>query len=162
MKKAQTEQIFVFIFAMVVIAALIFLGLKLIKSTTCTADRVELANAMTNINKYINIAYNMAPGSVIQRQLAIPKSLKFFCFIDPENPDYEKIKDTTVKNIIQSRIEAGDKSNFYWQMGGKCPAQPLQKTYDKLKISKTLYLTPDSGTITIKLENKGDNVDIYL
>ncbi|MFA5175642.1 MAG: hypothetical protein WC413_00060 [Candidatus Nanoarchaeia archaeon] len=162
MKKGQTEQIFIYIFAIVVIAVLIFLGLKFLGYITATSDKVEFANTLTAIQKHINVAYNLAPGSVIQRQIAIPKSTKFICFIDTDNVDYSKITDSTAKNIIQMRINSGEKDNFYYQLNVKGSNNVDQRIFEKLKISKTLYLTPEAGTITIKLENKGDYVDIYF
>ncbi len=86
MKKGLSTQIFIFIFALIMIALVLGFGIKSLGTVKNTADKVELLTFITNLDEGIQEYYAFDVGSNKRVQLLLPNQVKEVCFVNPKEP----------------------------------------------------------------------------
>ena len=110
-KRGQIQQVFFYIFAIIVTAFILFLGIRGIYYLMETGSGVETANFKININSQIKTNHNYNLGSVTEEDIFTPANLDIICFIDPDvNLDFSIIKDNIVRQKISGLVKTGASS----------------------------------------------------
>ena len=89
MKKGAIDQVFIYIFVMIVIAFIIFFGFKQITNLNKLSEKSNYAVFKSDFSKAIDNVYYMNKGSTLvfsrdsrNKPLALPKDIKKVCFED--------------------------------------------------------------------------------
>lgn len=84
MKRGQTQQIFVWIFVLVVAAAILFFGIKLIKKSESLKDEVLVVRFFQNLDKKLSQYYFLDKGSNGEERFLLPNEVREVCFVKSE------------------------------------------------------------------------------
>ena len=151
-KKAQTEQIFFYIFAIIVTAVILFLGMKAIGYTKTIGSQVDLARFITDVNNGAQKNFDLGTGSLTKIDLYNPLGTKIICFLNPkENIDFSIIKDSKLQQEISSLSKLKD-SNMYIGVENELKAYNIENV--KAKNGIQCKQEPFSG-LSLIFENKG-------
>lgn len=153
-KRGQTEQIFVYIFALVVAALIIGFGYYAITNLLNVGKQVETIKFKEDFEKEMKIYYSYAPGTNAYVRLSVPSGIKAVCFISEGSASkiqYADIKETA--KVIQ------DKNIFFSTIKEKDFAEPIY--VDQIKPSPDpLCINTLSGVLDIDILTTGRFVQI--
>ena len=147
MKRGQTQQIFVWIFVLVVAIAILFFGIKLIKKSEGLKDEVLVVRFFQNLDKKLSQYYFLDKGSSGSEKFLLPNDVKEVCFV--------KSGSRNIENNYFNQLK--DFSNVF--------IRP-ETLYQENRYNLTTVFTPDNddnfecfnvvnGILTINLINEG-------
>ena len=161
-KKAVDQQIFVYIFAMLVIALTIFFGIKVILGVNETAKGVETAVFKSEVDNIVQKFYTYSPGSKAKLEVkGVPAGIKAVCFIDLTTPlSLANIPYDDVKLLAQAN--EGSRRNVFFARSSSSYATPEPIEIPKLKPSPNplCIMINLQQILEAKLENEGTQVTI--
>ena len=160
MKRGQLEQPFVYIFALVVAALVIFLGYFLINGLLKTGKQVETIRFANDLKNEINSIYDFSPGTNSNYKSNVPAGIKGICFIDVSNANVEDINYDDIKDIVGVLKDTGSDKNMFYSASAQVK-QPDPIKIDKLKPKNNLVCKSTSrGILELDIENKGSFVEV--
>ena len=99
-KNGQTEQIFVWIFVVVIAAAILIFGVKLIKQGDNLKDDVLIVKFFNDFQKKTEQFYFLDKGSSGETEFLLPPSAEYVCFVNNQGivsyPDHVIEKDRPI------------------------------------------------------------------
>jgi hypothetical protein len=114
MRKAQIQQAFVYIIAVVVIGFIVMMGFKYITMFTGKKCDVELYDFETKINQYIT--KHAALGEYFEESIKAPCQYKSVCFVDAraikDTANPKKFSDNTYP-VIKQGVDRGVQQNIF-------------------------------------------------
>lgn len=155
------EQVFFYIFAIIVTAVILFLGIKAVGYLLETGSGVETANFKLDINSQIKKNFDLNTGSLTQEKIYAPANLDVVCFIDPsEDMDFNLIKDPAIRQKISGLAKSGVKDeNVYFSIKKQLDSFKV----DNMKPKNNIQCKENpGGQIIIQMENKGSYTEITL
>lgn len=157
-KKAQTEQIFQYIFVLVVTAAVIFIGFKGVGYIKNTGQDVELANFYTDVKAGVERNYNLGELSKTDLDLLAPPNTRLICFLNPkEVDDFSVIKDQTLRTKISGLSNAKD-DNLYISLKEKMVTYKIEN----MKAKDGIQCKQQPGDLKLIFENKGAYTELEI
>ncbi len=161
-KKGMDQQIFTYIFAMIVLGLIIFFGIKMIKGVGDTAHAVENVKFKKDIDNQVQKIYSYSPGSKANLEIkGVPNGIKAVCFIDLTTPvNLNEIPYDDVKLFAEGK--KGTRTNVFFAATTKQSKTPDPTTVSKLKPTPNplcIDITT-SGNLGAKLENEGAFIKI--
>lgn len=159
-KRGQMQQVFFYIFAIIVTALILFLGIKGIYYVKTTGSEVEITNFITDIKSATQKNYNLGFGSVTSKELFTPSELTLVCFLDPEKRiDFSVISDPALKQKISLLSEQKDE-NVYINLQAK--DNPLRSyKINNLKPKNDIQCIENpTDSIVLIFENKGKYAEV--
>jgi len=160
-KRGQIQQVFFYIFAIIVTAFILFLGIRGIYYLMETGSSVETVNFRININSQIKTNYNYNIGSVTEEDIFTPANLDVICFIDPDaNPDFSIIKDSSIRQKISGLVKTGVKDeNVYFSIKKEIDSFKVEN----MKAKNGIQCRENPGSrIVMHMENKGSYTEASL
>lgn len=160
-KKSQTQQIFIYIVAIILFALILAYGYKAINDFRKRTDEVSLLQMEKDISSTVK---RVAPdyGTIVKKELSIPLKYEKVCFVDlvtsntvPLNTELcNDIKDDYNYIACNSWEDKASYNMF-------CISNGDTLTYDigRVKIEDPYYfcIASVNGKITLRLEGKGDH-----
>jgi hypothetical protein len=155
MKKGQViGQPLVYVFAIIVIALILFFGFKMVGNLIDFEKDVDYADFLNNFDNDINIVYSESFGSTKSLEsLRIPDEITEICFV-VINEDYvEGMEPTDEKMILylNERFGSPEENVFF---GGKYEG----RTFEKLSIEQDFCVFDFESVF---LEKQANNVKIF-
>jgi len=149
-KRGQTQEIFTWIFVIIVAVAILFFGIKLLKNTNELKDDVLIIKFFDDLDKKLKQYYFLDKGSSGEEKFLLPNNVEWVCFVNPDSSD--KYPDfVEEENLINGLKEF---SNVF--------VGPLGLYEEnRFNVSTKLFLTNlvckevSSGALIINLENLG-------
>ena len=105
MRKGMTQQVFIFIFALIMMALVLTFGVRQLGIVIDTADKVETLTFIEALKKEVLTYYNFDVGSNKYLILPVPSDVNQICFFNNQLP-VQGITDSVFKALLQ-----GDKKN---------------------------------------------------
>src|SRR3989344_8264016 len=113
-KRGQVQQLFVYIFALVVAAMIIGFGYYVITNILNLGKEVETATFKKDLEKQIGLFYTYAPNTNGNIQIRTPSGIKGICFINEgevSDISYSDVKESAKisrsKNVFFSTTKEG-------------------------------------------------------
>ena len=158
MKKAQIQsQIFIYVFALLVISLILFFGIKSISSFKKDTEKVIMVNFITDLKSQVN-SITSEYDSIQKVSLDLPKEYKVVCFIDKNaNTPYEIVNEysNTDNNIFILKENNMLEEEFN---AGKLDIINLDDTSPN---PDYLCLTNNLGKVEFMLKGKGKYSELY-
>lgn len=122
MKRGVIEHTFIFIFALIVVASILWWGTDTILKLKEKAGQVQLADSIEDIKEKAIVYYNLEAGSSAPLNIPFPKDVECVCFLDLltgavpgstseakclGDDDFENWKTNTQKNILVTPTKLG-------------------------------------------------------
>jgi len=82
MKRGQTQEIFVWLFVLIVAGAILFFGIKLIKKSEGLKDEVLVVKFFNDLDKKLSQYYFLDKGSSGEEKFLLPGDVKKVCFVN--------------------------------------------------------------------------------
>lgn len=101
----MTQQVFIFIFALILMALVLVFGIKNLLLVTTTAEKVETLSFVEDLKKEVQTYYNFDVGSTKYLTLSVPADVNQICFFNNQLP-LQGISDPVFLALL-----AGDKKN---------------------------------------------------
>ena len=105
MHKGMTQQIFIFIFALIMMALVLVFGIRQLFVVTDTASTVETLAFVEDFKKEVQTYTTFDAGSTKNVRISVPSAVHQLCFFNPQLP-VAGISDPVFKALLQ-----GDKKN---------------------------------------------------
>lgn len=122
-KRGAIDQIFVYIFALIVAALIIGFGYYIITNVLKLGKEVETIKFKQDLEKNINLYYDFAPGTSANVQIRVPDGIKAVCFIVDGEPSGIEYKDVEkIASILK------DKNVFFATTKSDVKAEPIYIT----------------------------------
>lgn len=159
-KKAQIQsQIFIYVFALLIISLILFFGVKAISKFKGDTDKVALGSFVTDLNSKIR-SVTSEYDSIQEVNLDLPKQFKQVCFTDKDTQASE-VSIPIIKNYIQDN----SKSNVFILKEQNILEQEL-KTGEINVIGPTtspnfLCVPNINGKLKFMAKGKGKYAEIY-
>lgn len=161
-KKGISSQVFVWIFAMVVLGVIIYFGFSMVSKTWCFGKKVDTVAFHQDLKAKVEEIYLLSKGSNAKADFSVPDGIREVCFTEngattrPGN-DPNLIKNADIKNTIELIPDAG---NIYFSSDDECvdisPIRIKELTFDL----KPLCFDTSQGKLSVILENVGDKVKV--
>ena len=153
-KRGQLEQPFIYIFALVVIAFIIFFGFSAIRKVTKLGESVSTVTFKSELEKQVNHFYYMDTGSRGEVSLDVPLNFKYVCFADKSGVlDKFPQQDSILRNLVKTT----DRNIYLLPAEGN---KIESYTIANVRGSENPFCVLNSkGLIVFILENKGDYVE---
>lgn len=160
MKKAQMEQPYVYIFALIVAALVIFLGYYMITGLLNLGKTVDTKRFEQDLRNEVRSVYDFTPGTTSYYKSNVPSDVKGVCFMDVGNVNVDDIKYDDIKVLVVEMKKFGTDVNLFYSVTSKAK-QPEPNKIDKLKAMDSLVCKSTArGVLEIDLENKGNYVEV--
>jgi hypothetical protein len=160
MKQGQMlSQPFIYIFAMVTIALVIFFGFYMVKQTSDLGCTVEGGKFVKDFERKINEVYSLAEDSKLNFDMLPPSSVRGICFTDKEDLSAVPFRD--VRNEMEIRINTGGlDSNMFFSLnpGADKTCLPGAEFVDNLVIDGLLCFDFSTGKFNFDLEKQEGQV----
>ncbi len=152
MKKAQTQQIFIFLFIGIVVSLTIVFGYKYIKNITKQGEELSLTLFQEDLQTKINaVAQNYGEVDIVK--LELPKKYEIICFVDESYINGEELNSDYP--LIDSSVNSGVKDNVFIGKEAKSfEASNLEIEQGILCIENT------AGSLNLRIEGLGNKAKI--
>ena len=154
MKKAQVQQIFVYVLGVVMMGLIVLFAFKGIKSITSTAESADMESFKTDFRNMIDEMSAYGRGRV--DNVDIPGDYKFLCLIDksnaPKDPNSPNSNPGTGKDLVDTSVEAGSDNNVYLVSASEDDLEAFEVDAMQVKPSSKCF---DVGLGSIKLKTEG-------
>lgn len=104
----MTQQVFIFLFALLLVALVLVFGVKQLLLVMSTADKVETLKFVDDFRKQVQTYAGFGIGSSKQLIIPLPSTVDQVCFFTPGQP-LTGISDPVLRALLQSER----KNNFY-------------------------------------------------
>lgn len=113
-KNAQAQQVFTYIFAIVVIGAIVLFGYKAFNNMRDKAENVAYLTFQTDLTNAVD-SMSYSYGSVSKKILTVPSGYEEVCFVDLDCFAEKKctFDDDFKYPIIKNYVESGAKENVF-------------------------------------------------
>lgn len=101
MHKGMTQQVFLFIFALIMMAVVLLFGIRQLFIVTDTADKVETLTFVEDFKQELQTYANFDVGSSKYLTLSVPSDVNQICFFNSKKP-IQGITDPVLKALLQS------------------------------------------------------------
>lgn len=108
MKRGVSTIIFIFLFALILMALIFAFGIKSFLDVKKTADTVELVTFIDQLDKKVQQYYSFGIGSSTEQTFSLPSQITLVCFADPEKP-----LTTTADSRLTFFLQNNKKDNVY-------------------------------------------------
>ena len=151
-KRGQTQEVFVWLFVLVVAASILFFGIKLIKKSEGLKDDVLAVKFFNDLDKKLKQYYFLDKGSSGQENFLLPGDVEEVCFINPKDLDDEDLDDVEENKYF---YQLKDFSNVFIM-----PNTLYQENRYNLTTIFAIDNNPEcfglaNGVLTINLINEG-------
>lgn len=150
MKRGQVQQIFIWIFVLILATSILFFGIKTVKKGEELKDEVLLVDFFKSLENKINNYYYLDVGSSGVEEFVLPSGVTNVCFIDEDSSTANEEYINSLKEFsnVFIRPETDFKEN----------RAKIDNFFVDIDI---LCLPVAGGRLSIRLENKGlDGVGI--
>ncbi|MBI2105661.1 hypothetical protein HYT56_02370 [Candidatus Woesearchaeota archaeon] len=150
LKRGQTQEIFTWIFVIIVAVAILFFGIKLLKNTNELKDGVLVVKFFNDLDKKLSQYYFLDKGSSGEEKFLLPSNVEWICFVNPDSAD-------SYPPYIEEKILINGLKGFSNVFIG--PFGLYEE--NRFNASTKLYLTDpvckkiSNGVLIINLENEG-------
>ena len=151
-KRGISTQMFTWIFALFVIAIVLYFGITSLMKVIDTSETVDTLRFQKDVEREVNLLYGYAPGSNKEVSISAPSGVKGVCFMDLTKP-LNEIKFSSVKKF---RGLVSNKNLFYAVVQGT-PPEPTIINRLKPKNNPTC-IEVSRNRIEFMLKNEGENV----
>lgn len=168
MKKGQLAEPFKYIFALIVIALIIWFGFFVIQKLISFGGEVGEVKFRTEIKDSIRSVYNLAPGSVDEVKFRVPSNVQYACFVNVDpfkiNEIMGKLKGyDEIQDVVGVLLETGGSSkNVFLQV--KKGSKDLKESFyeiNNLRAKEDVQcFNVLQGVMNLRLENKGKFVEV--
>ncbi|MEK6922745.1 MAG: hypothetical protein AABX08_03025 [Nanoarchaeota archaeon] len=121
-KKGVSEQVFIFIFALIVVALILAWGTKTILDLKDRASQVQLADSVEDLREKAITYYHLEAGSRSNLKIRFPNEVKCICIknINPSfstastaggDPSLSSVNDICDDDAIQLKLSSGTGNN---------------------------------------------------
>ncbi|MFT4311222.1 MAG: hypothetical protein ACMXX7_01195 [Candidatus Woesearchaeota archaeon] len=116
MKKAQTQQVFIYIMIIIVVGALLIIGFRSINTVLDRSCDVEKGRFVTAVQN--DLERNTRFGFVQITDHRAPCSYEFICFANTDDNDLEKVPEDAdlppnIQSLIDAEVQAGTERNVF-------------------------------------------------
>ncbi len=162
MKRGQIKQIFVWLLTLVVAAAIIFYGMKVIKSSERLKDDVLVVKFFSDLDKKMSQYYYLDVGSSGQERFTMPSNVQYVCFTDGTinwNPSSIDTAGTYDEDLMESL-----KEDFNVFIG---PMNLYEENRYELTTKFSISNNPKcfdiiGGILRLNFENEGVNKGVQI
>ena len=167
MKKAQLQQIFIYIFALIVIGLVLYFGVRALTGTKKVATAVEIENFIRDVRSEYETILSLGPGSYEIKSIFAPSGITEICFTADQVSETNAINEASSASIgkeIYGFKQAGSQDNVFI-IDARGTVQRSFKL-EKLDIDNSqagnqiVCFRVAGGRFTIRFENAGDVVKI--
>jgi hypothetical protein len=162
MKKAQVQQVFIYLMVLLVVGGILLIAIKIIPTIFNKACDVEMATFQSDLREFIEDSADF--GDVTSDEISSPCGYDRLCILsstfvqDTENAHVNAVTLIDNKdNIIASEIEVGTLKNVFLMKGNEI--QPLFALDNILVLeedgSEVICFNVSSGRFYLRLEGKG-------
>ena len=160
MKKGQLlSQPFVIIFALVVMALILFFGYRAITGLLSTGEKVCDVKFSQDLQNEVNDLNTQPIGSSTKVSLVTCGGIKAICLVNLQNRLERDVPYKDIKNLINALEETNGKENVFFSSTTTKRLEPL--TIQKLQVSKAVCDETLDGRFNMLLENKGRGIDAH-
>ena len=161
-RKGQTNQVFIWIFVLVLASLILLFGFKMVRDTSEFSDDVLVNNFFSNLNSKINKYYYLSLGSVGDEKFELPKDVECVCFVNGDvdnvgNCGKEKTKELI--NNVRAVQKDKEKDNVFLILD-----KSFTKTRDHIDNlgvgTNPSCIEVKNGLLEVTLENIGSYVDV--
>lgn len=158
MKRGQLlSQPFIYIFAMVVIAVVIYFGFSMVSEVSCLGENVEGAKFVKDLNKHVLEINSFSTGTKNKYTLTPPADVRGLCFI---SKDYSlsNIPFQDIRVVVELEKEAGSlEHNMFFSLmpGSKKECLPENQLISRLVVEKFVCFDFSREPFEFILEKKG-------
>ncbi|MBI2508228.1 hypothetical protein HYV89_04720 [Candidatus Woesearchaeota archaeon] len=165
MKRGQTQEIFVWLFVLIVAAAILFFGIKLIKKSEGLKDEVLIVKLFNDIDKKLSQYYFLDKGSSGEERFLLPRNIEWVCFAKKGAINFNYLSRPHVGGedgkLMRDILGILDEGTYVF-VG---PLNLYENNRFKLNIKiKTEVLCKEvvNGVLSLDLENKGvsDGIEV--
>lgn len=154
------DQPYVYIFALVVAALVIFLGYYMINSLLNLGKQVETKKFENDLRTEVKSIYDFTPGTNSHYKSSVPSGIKGVCFVNVINADVDSIIYDDAKELVSVLKSGGTDKNLFYSVSGRFKL-PDPIKIDKLKVKNDVLCKSTSrGILEIDLENIGNYVEV--
>ncbi len=157
MKKGMTNQVFIFISALILMALILVFGIKSVRDLTKTSDSAELALFVGNIRDETAVFYNNDVGSSKELRLKIPKDVGEICIFDKDVKINKKHKDNLFNSILE-----GTNYNVFILPLDNFQINQINVDYLKNDPSENPLCISTNGVFKGLIEVKSSENDVYV
>lgn len=166
-KKGQTQQIFIFILAMLITAGIVVYGYTAIKDFGEKQEQVELITFQTQIENELDILLGDF-GTIKRPPIKTPANVEYVCFGDKNNNDYANsplCQDLANYPGALSRIACsayeGGKSNVFLIPDGSTNFMAADNNLDVSGVpGKVLCIKTQRGQLKVQFESLGNEIKV--
>lgn len=160
LKKGQIQsQIFIYVFALLIISLILFFGVKAISKFKGDTDKVSLVSFISDLNSEIR-SITSEYDSIKEVNLDLPKQFKQVCFTD-KNTQVSEVSIPIIKNYIQDK----SKSNVFILKEQNILEQELKTGEINVKGNTTsphfLCVPNINGKLKFMAKGQGKYAEIY-
>lgn len=102
MKRGVSNLVFIFLFALILMALILAFGIKSFMTVKGTADLVELTTFVNDVDAVVQQYYSFDAGSSVEKTFAVPSKITRVCFFDPTQPVTNKNIDPQLAFFLQT------------------------------------------------------------
>jgi len=164
-KRGQTQQIFTWIFILILAVTVLFFGIKTVRQGEDFKDEVLLIDFYKNLEKKINDFYFLDIGSSGREDFILPNGVREVCFINQTiSRKIDGSEINPISGIHTPYIDQLDEfSNVFVFPNTEFKENRVK--LDKFIVGSVMNENPlcisvSSGVLNIKLENVGRYVEI--
>ena len=157
MKKAQIQsQMFIYVFAIIVISLVLFFGIKSISSFTKDTSKVVLVNFINDMKSRI-LGITSEYDSISEVTLDLPKDYVAVCFINSKLYGRSSEFSPSDYGSILNEYITTDNNVFIIKKGNV-----LEREFDtgKIKVSSPFCVSNSNGRIIFKVIGKGRYAEV--
>lgn len=101
MQKGMTQQVFIFIFALIMMAFILMFGVRQVFLVTDTSDKIQTLSFVEDFKKEVQTYANFDIGSNKLVKLSVPSAVNQICFFNSKQP-VQGISDLVFKALLKS------------------------------------------------------------
>ena len=150
MKKAQTQQVFIYMMVIIVVGAVLLIGYRSIDNVLERGCDVEMSTFRSNLEDDLN--RNTRFGNVANNEYRAPCSVDEVCFVDSDadelDSDYE---------FIQEEVSAGTEQDVFL-----LESEILQESLSigNIEVDDIVCVENRGGNIDVRMEGTGNSVKV--
>jgi hypothetical protein len=161
MKKAQVQQVFIYLMVLLVVGGILLIGIKIFGSITEQGCDVEMAAFQADLRELIEDSDDY--GDITSDEIGSPCGYDRLCIIDsefvthPSSAEHSKIQEIhTQNNLIKTEIEVGTLNNVFLIKGNDIiPLYALDNVIVSEEDGRVICFNVSSGKFYLRLEGKG-------
>ncbi|MEK6903818.1 MAG: hypothetical protein AABW64_04190 [Nanoarchaeota archaeon] len=160
MKRGVSNLVFIFLFALILMALILAFGIKSFMGVKEAADLVELLTFEKNVNTAVQQYYSFDAGSSAEKTFAVPSKITSVCFFDPIQPLTTRGLDSQLDFFLREN----KKDTFYTLPldAFPNPAPDFLIQHITVDPSANPLCIPTKGKLSVVLETVARNNNIFV